>query len=252
MPANFVSTGQQLSPGVFGKVPQLGDFIRWRMPAYFADPWDAWLQQGLYQLQASHSKHWLQYFLNCPIWHFVLSANVVGTSPWCGAMMPSVDAVGRYYPITIACRLPLTTNPLSLASCAQVWFQKVEHHLLQLLDDDFSDLSHWDQQLITELNPIPNASKQFQPQHTAFGEAWQLGLCEGLNAALWPEVLDALLLQRLGNYSLWWAQATESNNANVLFAHALPSPTQFCGLIHGDWQATGWASWPVVKDDNPM
>src|SRR5262245_21977886 len=75
---------------------------------------------------------WLDAYLSGPIWRFLLGAGVAGPSPVIGTLMPSVDRVGRYFPLTIAALVekapPVGQNP---------WFENAESLSLETLDDAF-------------------------------------------------------------------------------------------------------------------
>lgn len=91
-------------PGWFGKLPGMGDFGQRRLPPRFRAVWDEWLQNGLQHLRAGR-EDWVAHYLHAPIWFFALGADVMSPSPWVGVLMPSVDSVGRYFPLTIAIEL---------------------------------------------------------------------------------------------------------------------------------------------------
>ena len=84
----------------FGKLPGLGDFVGRRMPHAFGSDWDHWLRSGLEQLRNEAPLDWEQRFVQSQLWFFVAPALVTG-KPTCGVVAPSIDRVGRYYPITI-------------------------------------------------------------------------------------------------------------------------------------------------------
>src|SRR4051794_31956021 len=45
---------------------------------------------------------WLPAFLEAPVWRFLVPAGLCGARAAVGLMMPSVDRVGRYFPLTFA------------------------------------------------------------------------------------------------------------------------------------------------------
>lgn len=92
----------------YGKLPSIGDFVGRRMPHALATDWDYWLRSGLDQLRGEAPESWTQRFIHSPIWFFVTPARVTGV-PACGVIAPSVDRVGRFYPLTV----------MSLASAQQ-------------------------------------------------------------------------------------------------------------------------------------
>lgn len=92
----------------FGKLPSIGDFVGRRMPHALTTEWDSWLRSGLDQLRSEAAETWTQRFIHSPIWFFVTPARVTGVAA-CGVIAPSVDRVGRFYPLTV----------MSLASAQQ-------------------------------------------------------------------------------------------------------------------------------------
>jgi type VI secretion system protein ImpM len=87
-------------PAWWGKLPGMGDFAHRRLPDEFRHAWDRWLQAGLLQLRARHA-NWNERYLQAPLWCFVVGHGVIGEGAWMGVLMPSVDAVGRYFPFTV-------------------------------------------------------------------------------------------------------------------------------------------------------
>ena len=61
---------------------------------------------------------WLDVYLTSPAWRFVCAAGACGPRPVMGLMAPSVDQVGRYFPITLACELPERVNLVSAATAS--------------------------------------------------------------------------------------------------------------------------------------
>lgn len=91
--------------GAFGKMPALGDFFRIRIDAGFVGVWDAWLQDGLAAMRAALGERYDGAYLSAPIWRFALPAGVAGPGPAIGVLMPSLDRVGRHFPLTLCCDL---------------------------------------------------------------------------------------------------------------------------------------------------
>ena len=91
--------------GFYGKLFSTGDFVRRGFPVEIYELWDPWLQQGLLHSRAALGEHWLDAYLSAPIWRFVLAPGLAGDAAWVGAMMPSVDRVGRYFPLTVVAGL---------------------------------------------------------------------------------------------------------------------------------------------------
>lgn len=124
-------------PGWHGKLPSLGDFASRRLPGAFVEPWDGWLAAGLLALREAEPEDWLVAYLGSPSWRFLLmpgalpgaagASGEAGEQGWAGVLMPSVDRVGRYFPLTVA--LPLGDGPASTVQMLSLW------HWLARLDD---------------------------------------------------------------------------------------------------------------------
>jgi type VI secretion system protein ImpM len=133
-----MATTEQGGAGFFGKVPSHGDFVSRRLPADFVAPWDAWLQAGLADSRVRLGDGWLPIYLNSPIWRFALGAGVCGPQAWAGVMMPSVDRVGRYFPLTL---VHVVSADGRTAPCWPVagahWYHRLETLALSCLDAGF-------------------------------------------------------------------------------------------------------------------
>lgn len=86
--------------GYTGKLPALGDFVRVGLPRRFTDPWDEWWQRSLAGIRQSEG--WTEAWLEAPVWRFHLGGGACGAEAVRGLWMPSVDRVGRYFPLTLA------------------------------------------------------------------------------------------------------------------------------------------------------
>ncbi|WP_439578928.1 type VI secretion system-associated protein TagF [Elioraea sp.] len=103
--------GAASPPGLFGKLPEQRDFVRRSLPEGFVAPWDAWLRAGLEESRARLGEAWLAAFLEAPIWRFALAPGVCGARGAAGVLAPSVDAVGRHFPITLAALTDAAPDP---------------------------------------------------------------------------------------------------------------------------------------------
>jgi type VI secretion system protein ImpM len=87
--------------GLFGKLPAKRDFVTLSVPRGFLRVWEPWLEQGLIESRRQIGLDgWLHVFTAAPIWRFWLGEDVCGKTV-IGAMMPSVDACGRMFPLTL-------------------------------------------------------------------------------------------------------------------------------------------------------
>jgi type VI secretion system protein ImpM len=127
------TAGEGFAVGWYGKIPGTGDFIARRVPASFSEPWDRWLQGAIEGSKQRLGAYWRDTFLSMPAWRFALGAGMVGANAWAGLMVPSVDAVGRYFPLTVACALPAGLDPLATLLGAGRWFAEIEAIALEAI-----------------------------------------------------------------------------------------------------------------------
>lgn len=121
--------------GWYGKIPALGDFASRRLPSDFVEAWDSWLQRGMAASKCALREQWQLIYLNSPIWRFVLLPDIFGQSAWTGIMMPSVDSVGRHFPLVIATQVD--SPSLAAVRDAQGWFAAIEQIALSTLSLEF-------------------------------------------------------------------------------------------------------------------
>ena len=142
MSGGFVSLHQTNAslalPAWFGKLPGMGDFAQRRLDAHFMQVWDNWLQRGLLQLRTTHSD-WLPHYLQGPVCFFALGAGLVGERPWLGVLVPSVDAVGRYFPLTLVVELePHTVLYDAAGQWIHRWWGLAAHAAVSALENDLN------------------------------------------------------------------------------------------------------------------
>ncbi|WP_020177143.1 type VI secretion system-associated protein TagF [Methyloferula stellata] len=124
--------------GLFGKLPARRDFIAHAVPRSFLRFWETWLEKSMSESRAKlGAGAWEETFRSAPIWRFWLGADVCGQAIL-GAFMPSMDAVGRYFPLTLIAMpdgdvvRPPNVDP------RHAWFEKIEDILLSALAPDTS------------------------------------------------------------------------------------------------------------------
>lgn len=225
-------------PGFFGKIPTHGDFVTRELPRGFIDAWDAWLQAGIAASKARLGDGWLDVYLTSPIWRFGLVPGVCGAGAWAGILMPSVDRVGRYFPLTIATALPADVNPLQLPGAAAAWFAAMEAVALRTLDDDRFEANEL-QAAIARVGDIAVEAGSAEPAAT-LGQAWSVVLLGKSDQAVAAALAHELVARHAPRYSLWWTAGSQDGAAALVAVAELPEPECFVALLHGA-QAPGVA-----------
>jgi type VI secretion system ImpM family protein len=128
--------------GWHGKLPTVGDFATRRLDPSFVSVWDDWLSGGLAKLRRQDESGWLDAYLASPTWRFLLTPGFLPSplqrQAWAGIVMPSMDRVGRYYPLTIA--MALDNLPLQSAEQASLWtwLHRIDDAAVDALQDDWT------------------------------------------------------------------------------------------------------------------
>ena len=89
-----------MGAGLFGKLPARRDFVAVDAPRRFLEAWEPWLQAGVAMSKQALADNWTESYNRAPIWRYWLGADFCGEA-LIGAVMPSVDGVGRAFPLTV-------------------------------------------------------------------------------------------------------------------------------------------------------
>ena len=223
--------------GWYGKLPSLGDFASRRLAPAFVEPWDHWLARGLAAWREQAPDGWLEGYLASPSWRFVLMPGVLagapadGTAAWAGVLMPSVDRVGRYFPLTLA--RPLPALPVDAAQLNELlgWLQRLDDLALDALHDDWSvDRLEAELGRLGSWLPAPPKSDAARlPDRWAESARLDVRPRRGVAELLAASALDALL-RGLHAKALWLSDDSEGRPILRLTA-GLPDGAEFPALI---------------------
>ena len=229
-----------LPAGLYGKLPAYGDFIFRNLNPAFITTWDEWLQHFISASQEQIGEDWLNIYLTSPIWRFVLSPGVIDNNMWAGLMMPSVDRVGRYFPISIV--KPFTSNisPVNFMLKQSNWFNELEKHCLIALNGNIDvDELH---STVTEIEVLTQQS--YQPTYN-LGEMGPMlfGLPsdddEQVKNAM-TYMLSAALTTGLNSFSLWQTAGSELVSPVLFSCQDLPPIGSLASMLDGQWQQRNW------------
>jgi len=209
--------------GFYGKLPCRGDFLQRRAPQDFVDVWDAWLQACLHETRERLQDAWLNTYLTGPVWRFVLSSGVCGDGAYAGILVPSVDRVGRYFPLTVIAQLQKEDCLLAIACGSNSWFEAAEWLVIDALEAAALDFDTFDEQVALLRDRLDlDATKSLQ---------------SAINAFAYRELSHAL--QPL---ALWWTQGSSTISGSWLSTRGLPDARAFVAMLTGDWSGSDWAT----------
>ncbi len=245
MSSGFVTGGSVSTPGFYGKILSHGDFINRRLPNHFIDTWDRWLQAAIARGAELLAEEWLDRYLRAPIWRFALGSGVCGETPWLGVLMPSVDKVGRHFPLTIGMAIPPTASFNETLALSDRWFNRVETLALSTLDSEFNF-----EQFEIELQAIPLPmwaehrglrsflARGIKPPN---GIVWLLHTDpEHHNPALYQATFPLWSNFKFDGYSLWASTGADDIYPALAATMGLPAADHFPAMIRGKWEQFGW------------
>jgi type VI secretion system protein ImpM len=218
--------------GYYGKLPARADFLGRRLTRSTVEHWDHWLQQCLARSQVVLGAAWEDRYLTAPAWRFALPGRVCGDSALIGVVVPSVDAVGRCFPLLVAQEMPETTDTGAIATGAFGWFEAVETLALDALDGGF-DLAMLDR-------PLPSIAPAPPSGPFGTGVVYPVGLWIGLPMV---SALGAVLRGTAGigpRPALWWTKGGGGFRPAVAITAGLVAPNGFAALLDGAWDRHGW------------
>ncbi|MGH8294295.1 MAG: type VI secretion system-associated protein TagF [Steroidobacteraceae bacterium] len=238
--------------GFYGKLPCRGDFMQRRAPQEFVDAWDGWLQECLHVSRQQLGERWLDLYLTSPVWRFVLSEGICGESAYAGVMLPSVDRVGRYFPLTLVSLLEPGTCMLEAAcGTGRTWFDAAEELALRALDASDLDLQAFDTAVdaLAGLGACAALGQSSQLMELIAragfaqrGSPWHLSML-GETPQRAANAFASLELQKAFRpCALWWTQGCDAVQPGWLATSGLPTPSGYVAMLSGQWQAAGWNS----------
>lgn len=227
--------------GFCGKLPVRADFITRRVPLVYVERWHDWLAEALATMRDALGEAWLDAYLYGPIWRFAIPAGLAGLHPVAGTLMPSVDLVGRYFPLTIALPLASTAALASMVAKGHSWFDDAETFSLAALAGEI-DIDMLGERLAAVALPTfpapSNVAAVGAPSAVSRpGLAFILGAEEGAEENVLAQHAAPQLAA--GN-SLWWSRGAERLPPAVAIASGLPAPASFAAMLSGEWTKYGW------------
>lgn len=223
---------------LFGKVQTRRDFIAVATPRAFLSAWEPWLQNAVAASREALRDEWTTAFLSAPIWRFWLGSDIAGTAT-VGAIMPSMDGVGRYFPLTFAaCAEDGATFDPPEVDARDDWFDRVETYLLATLG------IHEHDALLAAFARI--APPDARPRKAAWPDvafddydvvrveagARTFEQCFALTRSADPD-------RAYSSSSFWWTAGGEGYPPRAFAARRLPAPFVFAHMLTGEFAVPG-------------
>lgn len=224
------------APGWYGKLATLGDFAQRRLPAEFVQASDAWLSQMMVASRQQLGERWLDGYLTSPVMRFAWAPGVVGAAEahwWFGVLMPSCDAVGRYFPLLIAQRRARPPLDRIALDHLELWFAHLAHAATHTLREGATVEGF--EQALSEAPPWPSAAavaalSTLAPCAARGGVSYAFGHRVSISQWLHAIALDELHA-RFSGCSIWWRQGDAKRDTEAEVVKGLPEPTAFAQML---------------------
>ena len=239
--------------GFYGKLPSHGDFLRRRVSDAFVDAWDAWLRECLTASRAALGGQWLNVYLTSPAWRFVCAAGACGPAPVIGIAAPSVDQVGRYFPLTLVAELPPDVSLVTATSSTR-FFEAAEQLVIETLATERVDFDRFDQGAMSlerelvaaALPPELVLDSSASTIVTDNPQAWQLPLAAASDVtSAFEQVLSLHLEAKYRPLVLMWTDGSGVVEPSCLVHKGLPNPELYPAFLDGSWATHRWHSVPA-------
>jgi len=225
--------------GLFGKLPAHGDFIYRDLPAQFMTVFDSWLQGFVGGSQEQLGEQWLETYLTSPIWRFAFSEGVIDENGWAGLFLPSVDRVGRYFPFSIATRLPGSIAPTEFISTQMQWYDAMEDIALRALDGELQI-----EDIVEEINQpdllIDSSYVRGSCVDNTSALVMNMEFEEQSPSTVIPYMLDACLTHLLASYSAWSTKGSQLVEPCLFTSKGLPPIGGIAAMLDGRWEEWRW------------
>jgi len=237
VPADPFSTPEP-SPtcGWFGKLPMLGDFAHRRLSENVVSGCDTWLSGGIACSRQALGERWLGRYLSAPVWRFAWAPRVLNDpSWWFGVLMPSVDAVGRYFPLLLLQPWPGAPSSGEHLRRLDAWYDDVEACAMSVLEPA-ATLTGFEAALASVASPEferrdePVASIEIAEDQIRIDIA-----TAGSWLSLAPAVAMQAMLHASSGHSWWWTAGSGRDSTRVNRVAGLPAPERFSRMLEGEF-----------------
>jgi type VI secretion system protein ImpM len=172
------------------------------------------------------------------MWRFVLGPGVCGDPAWTGILVPSVDKVGRYFPLTFALEVREPAVDLTPLASKQTWYAALESTALSALNIDYT-VDALEQALAANPFPRETNNESDSAAHElanwlatsgALPFNWDFGSVHALDAAIQASAgltLGAIARGR----SFWWCVEQQSGATELHCTSALPEADYYAVLL---------------------
>ncbi len=224
-----------MSAGLFGKLPAKRDFIAANAPRRFLEVWEPWIQAGVATSKQILGAKWADAYNRAPIWRYWLGAGFCGEAT-IGVFMPSVDGVGRSFPLSLFAAGNEDSLPPPELEPNEAWCDAAEAILLDALDPGATL-----EAIADRIASMPAPLQTRQGEVGGFQELSDGGI---VIRDVDREISLAFLAARrfghrrtFASQSFWWTIGGEDFQPVALSYVGLPPAARFSEMLTGAFEA---------------
>lgn len=237
-------TGGFAGVGCFGKLPGAGDFVQRRLPARFVERWDGAFEAAVDAARQTFGDDWPEAWRDAPVWRFAFAPGVIDAAAWVGVTGPSVDRVGRRFPMLLAAPLADAASVEPVLRAGGCWFDALERTHRAAQGDASMHAEAFDARVAAlpgPLDALHGHASALPPLDWSAGGHWRLPLPQGGGedglAAWWTSFTAAC-----GEACLWWTRGAARMPPSVLLTRGLPQPAAYAGFLDAAYARAPWQS----------
>ena len=237
-----------LKTGFYGKLPSNGDFLSRNLSHDVTISIDEWFQISMTQLR-HRLPDWSYFFNASPSWFFIVPCNFFSPKAYVGYITPSIDRVGRCFPLIVL--KEMSKDAIFSSGALEYWFSSTEEIVRNCLRNSLSA-----DELMVSLDMVKQQSGAITPevrnQKIVSQSVQQNDILDVLFAnipqapALFdsnssgntsltpskftlPEFVNSF--QMLSSKSYWWYHDKQSNQLNRITHEGLHNAALFTRLF---------------------
>lgn len=206
--------------GAYGKYPAKRDYIAVKLPRPVLQPLETWLATGMATSRDRLGRHWQEHYMVQPVWNFRLGKSLCGVE-CLGVMAPSVDGVGRTFPLAILGFAASSAESVIAAGPeADDWLALACQRLMLALSDEPPREA---EDLVAGLpDPArgPVVSEGIEPLGKGYRVPWGEGGQEQAESRIFAEHAARASDHR----SIWWCSGSAAVCAQTATFDGFPDP----------------------------
>lgn len=238
------------SVGFFGKLPGTGDFVQRRLAPAFVTAWDTAFEVAVDGARTACGGNWDALWRAAPIWRFALNAGACGDAACVGVIGPSVDRVGRRFPMVLAHPVDAAAAMHAIVAGADGWYSSLERVCAMACKGGAVSADDFDAAVSALADPAAwlDETRARLPMAASGADGWPVPWLQASGdqqlANAWADIGG------LDRACLWWTRGTATFVPALCVTRGLPGAETYAGFITSVHAAAASAA-PLAPTASP-